>query len=285
MKSYDIALDLKRIRTFFDLSQQNIAEQIGLSKSNILRIENKQINPHPSSIELIYSFSYENGLNLNKEKARFFKEENRNDFLLFHGARDDIKGEIDVNHSLGLNDFGSGFYLGETLQQASTWVAANRNASVYCFYLKNNKALQCKEFFTNREWLYAVLYYRHAFSEDNVPNDVKKIVDEIESLDYLIAPIADNKMYEIINNFIEKKITDEACLHALAMTDLGKQFVLKSQKAINNLVFLDRLYLCRKEKDDYLKIKTKVDNESYNKVKMSLLEYRRKGKYIDELFK
>lgn len=113
---------------------------------------------------------------------------------------------------------------------------------------------------------------------------MKDIIQEIKQCDYLIVPIADNKMYEIINNFIDKKITDEACLHALSMTDLGKQFVLKSQKAINNLVFLDRFYLCNKEKKDYLKVKERNSQESFNKVKMSLLKYRRKGKYIDELF-
>lgn len=103
MKSYDVALDLKRIRSFFDLSQQSFANEIGLSKSNILRIENCQITPHRTTIEVIYSYSYENGLDLNKEKMRFFKEENKKDFLLFHGARDEIKGDIDANHSLGIN--------------------------------------------------------------------------------------------------------------------------------------------------------------------------------------
>ncbi len=285
MKSYNVSLDLKRIRAFYDLSQQAFADEVGLSKSNILRIENSKINPHSGTIELIYNFSYENGLNLNKEKARFFEEEKKTNILLIHGARDEINGEIDAKHSLGVNDFGSGFYLGESLKQAATWVSANSKASVYCFYFANKKELKYKEFSTDRNWLYAILYYRKAFKDDAIPKEIKQIVQEIEQLDYLIAPIADNKMYEIINNFIDKKITDEACLHALALTDLGKQYVLKSQKAIDNLFFLDRLYLCSKEKKDYLKIKETNDEKSFNKVKMSLLEYRRKGKYIDELFK
>lgn len=284
MKTYDAARDLKRIRSFFEKSQSALGEELRLSKSNILRIENGQVFPRPATLEAIYSYSYGQGLDLNKEKARFYEEGKGGNVLLFHGARGEIIGEVDNKHSLPPNDFGNGFYLGTSLKQGATWVAASPSSSVYCFYFAPRGELRKKEFSVDREWMYAILYYRGAFQDKKIPAEVRKIVEEAEKLDYLIAPIADNKMYEILGDFMKGEITDEACLHALSMTDLGKQHVLKSEKAIASLRFVDRLYLCQEEKRNYLKVKAKEDGESLNKVRMSLLEYRRKGKFIDELF-
>lgn len=284
MKNYDVANDLKRIRLFFDKSQVSFANEIGMSKSNVLRIENGSVFPRGMTLESIYSYSYENGLDLNKEKARFFEEDKGQRILLFHGARGEIVGEVDNKHSVSPNDFGNGFYLGESLKQASTWVASSLNPSVYCFYFERKKDLSFLDFQVGRTWMYAILYYRGAFKGKAVPKEVQKIVDEVEAADYLLAPIADNRMYEILGRFMSKEITDEACLHALSMTDLGRQCVLKSQKAIDCLEAIDRLYLCKKERKDYLLLREQEGQESSNKVKMSLIEYRRKGKFIDELF-
>ena len=117
-----------------------------------------------------------------------------------------------------------------------------------------------------------------------VPIEVKKVIDQIEELDYLIAPIADNRVYQTINDFINGLITDEACLHAISLTDLGKQYVFKTMKAINCLECLDRLYLCKDEKEHYKTLRNKKMNEYISQVKMAFIEYRRKGKYFDELF-
>lgn len=285
MKSYDVSRDLKRIRLFFEKSQEDFANELGISRSNVLRIENNQIYPHASAIENIYTYAYERGLNLNLEKSRFFVEEQNDQVVLYHGAKDDIEGDIDNKHSKKINDFGDGFYLGLTIKQAASWIAHQYKSSIYCFYFKKAKDLKIKTLGANREWLYSILYYRGAFDNQIVPKEIMTIIDSIESSDVIIAPIADNKMYEIINKFIDKEITDEACLHALSMTDLGNQYVLKSMKAIKKLTFIDRLYLCRKEKNDYISIKKATENEIDNKVKISLIEYRRKGQYIDELFK
>lgn len=285
MKSYDVALDIKRIRAFFDMSQQSFADSVNISKSNIVRYENKQIFPHYSNLENIYGYAYDRGLNLNLEKSRFYEEEAKDKIVLYHGSRGEIEGELDLKHSIKPNDFGDAFYVGESLKQSATWVSGNPKSSIYCFYFSNFKNLKKKQFYVDREWMYAILFYRGAFFNLDVPEEIKKVVKQVEESDYLIAPIADNKMYQIFNDFIGGKITDEACLHALSMTDLGMQYVIKSEKALKHLNFIDRFFLCRQERNDYLKQKEKEISMSDNKVKMSLIEYRRKGKYFDELFK
>ena len=37
--------------------------------------------------------------------------------LLFHGAKSVIDGDIDVHHGINNNDFGQGFYTGESYEQ------------------------------------------------------------------------------------------------------------------------------------------------------------------------
>ena len=272
------------MREFHDLSTDDFALKSLVSRADITRLEAGNVDTQKKTLDNIYSYSYNQGLNLNKEKARFLTEDKKDSIVLFHGAKGEIVGDIDARHSSISNDFGSGFYLGETLPQAATWVAGVSESSVYCFYFKPKPDMKELVFPVSREWMYAILYYRHAFHRKKVPEEVANIVKQVEEADYIIAPIADNKMYEILNQFIRGNITDEACLHALSMTDLGNQYVLKSDKAIRSLQFRDRFYLCEPEKRDYLMQKEKDALDAVNKVKMSLIEYRRKGAFIDELF-
>ena len=51
-------------------------------------------------------------------------------------------------------------------------------------------------------------------------------------------------MFELIDAFIAGELTDKQTLYALSATHLGMQYVLKSQKALDNLYNLDRCYIC-----------------------------------------
>lgn len=284
MKTYNIQKDIIRIRKFFDLSQERFAKELNISRPSIARYETGTSYPEPLYIEKIYSYSYKNGLNLNKAKESFYQEDKKDNVLLFHGATGDIVGEIDNKHSILPNYFGYGFYAGGNLFQAASWIADKSNGSVYCFYF-NNQNLKSMEFSVDRRWMYAILYYRGAFKNVEINDNIRKLVDEIESCDYLIAPIADNQMYQILNQFASNQITDEACIHALSVTNLGKQYVFKSMKACKQLEFVDRLYLCEKEKDNYLNDRKRYSDESISKANLAKIEYRRKGQYFDEIFK
>ena len=112
---------------------------------------------------------------------------------------------------------------------------------------------------------------------------VLKIINELEDVDVIIAPIADNRMFDIINEFVENEITDEQCKHALAATNLGFQYVLKTQKAITNLNYLREMYVSSKEKDYCINSRISLTNNGLQKVKMARIEYKGKGKYIEEI--
>lgn len=285
MKTYDASKDFLRIRKYFELTQEELANNLEINRVSLARYENGTSFPEQKILDSLFSYAIENGLNLNEAKSIFFNEDKGEKVLLFHGAKGDIKTDIDTKHSILPNDFGEGFYAGEKYEQASTWISEEKNGSVYAFYFKPDKDFKKKEFKVNKEWMYAILYYRGAFKNFKVPLFIETLIKEIEECDYLIAPIADNQMYQILNRFANNEITDVQCYHALSMTNLGLQYVFKSERACQKLECLDRLFICKEEKKQLSKLKMELSKSSQTKADLAIVEYRRKGQYFDEIFK
>lgn len=284
MKTYSIVKDLKTIRKYYALSQEEFALQTGLSRSNIARYELGKVIPSNNSLEKIYSYPYIKNLHLNEIKSMMMKDDRKERILLFHGAKYELKN-IEPNHLVGLKDFGSGFYLADSYDAASTWVSEYNEGSVYAFYLKDREKLKTMEFGVCIEWMYAILYYRGALTKYELSDKVKQLINQIENSDIIIAPIADNAMYDIIKQFEQSMISDVQCLNALSATNLGLQYVLKSQKSVDSLTFIEHLYLCEKEKTDLINQKREKSNVGRDKAKLAIQQHVREGKYCHELFK
>jgi hypothetical protein len=135
----------------------------------------------------------------------------------------------------------------------------------------------------NQDWMMTIAYYRGALGRYQDHPCIQKLRDDSRSCDYIIAPIADNRMFQIINSFIDGEITDEQCKHCLAATNLGSQYVFVSDKAISNVKLLERCYLSVNEKDYYKSIRSSETKLGDDKVKLARIEYRGKGRYIDEI--
>ena len=101
MVNYRIDEDVKLIRELLNLSQKQFAEKIGVD------------------IEKIYTFAFNNNIFINEIKAQLYYEDltNENKLVLYHGAKNIIDGNIDIEHSKNNNDFGKGFYCGESFEQ------------------------------------------------------------------------------------------------------------------------------------------------------------------------
>ena len=284
MKNYDFSRDIKLIRLCLNLSQEDFASEVGLSRSNIARYESGQITPRFDASEKIFNYAFKHGFDINASKTMIYDDKKERDTILFHGARGEIVGEVDIKHSIAPNDFGNGFYLGQTLKQASMWVSTFKQSSVYCFYLQNVKELKALHFKVDYDWMLAILYYRQELEGYKPTKRLKELIKKIENTDIIIAPIADNQMYDTIEAFRNNLISDVACLHALSANNLGFQFVLKSEKACANLVPIDRLYLCQEERNYYLTQKEKTTAEGRNKTSLAISKYRKEGQLFDEIF-
>ena len=283
MKNYDLKKDIESIRELYGLSKEDYANKVGLSRMNINRYENGTIQPTISSLEKIYSFPYSQGFRLNRAKELLFIDNKKGNKLLFHGSKYGLE-TINPKHLIGTKDFGGGLYLGETFESASTWICEYKEGSVYAFYLRNKPSLKVLSFDVSKEWLFSILYYRDAFKKYKLNEEIVELINKIENSDIIVAPIADNQMYDTINRFAQGEITDIQCVHALSATNLGMQYVLKTQKAVDKLTLIDHMFLCEQEKYDYLRTKKENSNIGRDKAQLSIRKYAREGKCIDELF-
>ena len=130
----------------------------------------------------------------------------------------------------------------------------------------------------------AIAYYRGKIDKYANHPIIIKIREKVEKSDMVIAPIVDNQMYQINDDFIFGNLTDEQTKHALSATNLGKQYVFLNDKALEDLELIEHCYLCKKEKSDYLEVKERENGVGIQKVKIAKREFAGKGKYIEEIF-
>ncbi|MBQ0079018.1 MAG: DUF3990 domain-containing protein [Eubacterium sp.] len=280
---YNFATDVKTIRSIRNLTQEDLASAIDVEQVTISRSETGVTSPSPKLLERTYSFAFKNGVRLNALKEMFWREDIPQDHkLLFHGAKSEITGDISLDAGRLNNDFGQGFYTGETYEQAVSFISAFDQSSVYMLDF-NPTRLVSREYSVNQEWMMTIAYYRGRLDAYSDHPKIKRLIEKSRDCDYIIAPIADNRMFQIINSFIDGEITDQQCKHCLAATNLGMQYIFTTQKAIDNLTILERCYVPDNEKKYYVNQRTDVTALGEDKVKMARIKYRGQGKYIDEI--
>lgn len=253
-----------------------------VSKRTLNNIIVNNIVPSKDILENIYSFLYRRGLRINKAKEELFKEIYSGK-VIFHGSKQGLD-RIVLNGTRKNCDFGDGFYLGENYSNALSFVCEKEDSSIYSFKY-NDENLKIVKFDCDIDWLLAICYYRGAIKKYEKHKKIQKIINKIENSDIVIAPIADNKMFYIMSLFYEGEINDKVALHSLSASSLGKQFVFKSEKAIKQLVPIEKYYLSKNEKNNAKKDLMDRTNMIESKLKLSRREFEGKDKYIDELFK
>lgn len=258
--------------------------KLDLSEEEFEAIKSGELEPDKMQLENIYNFAYNSGLFLNEiqwqDRLDEFRKEN--EVVATHGSRTNIKGNIRVDVSGESNDFGNGFYIGEDISQAGMWVGEEPNSSLYILTFDEN-ALVKAQFNVSVDWMLAVCYYRNQIPEYANSERILRIREKVDNCDYVYAPIADNKLFEVIDAFVAEEITDLQCLYALSATHLGYQYVLKTERALENLDIIDHLYFCSVEKSLYNKESDVENNTSLHKAFIAKKRYKDQGQYISEL--
>lgn len=280
---YNFSEDLKSIREILGISQSEFAQKTGVDQVTVSRNESGKTEPSARFLESAYSFAFDKKIKINKLKEMLWRDDlGMNEKLLFHGAKSQIDGEIDIHRGRKNNDFGQGFYAGESYEQAISFVSGFDNSSIY--YLRfDDRNLKCKRYEVNQEWMLTIAYYRGTLEEYKNHPTIKLLIEQSRDCDYIIAPIADNRMFQIINSFIEGDLTDEQCKHCLAATNLGMQYIFKTGKAVSQAKIIERCYISGNEREYYKNIRLEDSKLGADKVKLAKRQYRGQGRYIDEI--
>lgn len=261
-----------------------LLSKLDLTEEEFEAIKSGELIPDKIQLENIYNFAYNSGLFLNEIQWQDRLDEFRveGEVVATHGSRTNIKGNIRVDVSGESNDFGNGFYIGEDIAQAGMWVGEDPNSSLYILTFDEEGLIKA-QFNVSIDWMLAVCYYRNQIPEFANSKRILQIKDKVDNCDYVYAPIADNKLFEVIDAFVAEEITDLQCLYALSATHLGYQYVLKTKKALENLEIIDHLYYSSVEKSLYNKESDVENNTSLHKAFIAKKRYKDQGKYISEL--
>ena len=283
---YQVYQDLESILEILELTQEELATAIGVSRVTANNWLSRKTAISDGNAKILYEYAFRKGIRLNKIKEQFYNEDFVSDgeTLLFHGSKTGIEGEIDLRHNKRINDFGDGFYCGESLEQSAMFVASYPGSSLYMLKF-NGKGLKKRVFHVDRDWMLMVAFFRGGLKEYEDSKMIKKLVTANNGIDYIVAPIADNRMFEIIDSFIDGEITDVQCQHCLAATNLGNQYVFTTQKALDHITLLEKCYLSEPEKEFYLASRQESFKMNMDKVKLARKQYRNQGEYIEDILK
>ena len=280
---YRIAEDMILARNLLEISQVDLAHALGVTPLTVIHWEENKKKPTVSNLEKFYSFCWNKGLDINTIKSQLYFEEFEKDHCknLFHGAKSPIEGKIDIHRSKKRNDFGNGFYCGETLRQAELFITDYNDSCIYMCSC-NVDGLKILRYGVSREWMTSIAYYRGKLT-DGSNLFIREEIKKVEEADLIIAPIADNNMYRLIDQFTDGELTDVQCQHCLSATNLGMQYVFRTDRAVSQIKVLEKCYVSEPEKNHYRRTRSDEQKTSVSKVKAARIKYRGIGKYIDEL--
>ncbi len=283
---YQIIQDIEAVMELKELTMDELAKELGISRITVNNwlLGNTEISER--NITAFYEYVFQKGIRLNKIKEQLYTEElsDGSEVLLFHGAKTKIEGSLSLTCSKRRNDFGAGFYCGESLEQSAMFVATFPSSSLYMLKF-DCENLKKKEFSVNRDWMLMIAYFRERLGEYANSKIITRLRKELDDIDYIVAPIADNRMFEIIDQFIDGEITDIQCQHCLSATNLGNQYVFVSEKALQQVKILERCYLANAEKEAYLTARQESYDMNRDKVKLARRQYRDQGDYIEDILK
>ena len=279
---YKVGRDLELTRYLCGISQEEAAREIGIDRTTLLRIEKSEFTPSEKTINQIYSYLYKKGIDINEIKAMFYDEQMDVGTLLVHGSKSYIDGKIAPFKSRKTSDFGQAFYCAESVKQASLFVTEFEGSCIYILGF-DDRNLNRVNFEINQEWMLAVAYFRGTLDKYKDHPKIQKIVNKVKNADYIVAPIADNRMFDIIGQFVDGYITDEQCEHCLDATHLGMQYAFLTEKATSKIKIFERCFVSTEERNANRKSRLRDSQLSENKVKEAMRLYRNKGKYIEEL--
>ena len=277
--SFNILNDINSFLESEKIDIEILAKNTGISKATLYEI--MEGKPTIKQVyEKFYSYIYNIGYRINLVKEEFLMETKAK--VLFHGSKNGLIN-VNANGSRKNCDFGEGFYLGESYSSTVSFICENNDSCVYSFELNEND-LKIVRFSCSLEWMLAICYFR-GYIKDYENNDlIRKIVDRINNSDMVIAPIADNRMFYIMNQFANGDITENVAIHSLSASSLGNQYILKTDNAINNLKAIEKYYVSQSEKAFYIKQLNQRTEMIETKLKLAKREFK-DGLYIEEILK
>ena len=273
---------IKTIRTKLNLNQEQLASLMGVSPVTVNRWENGKANPSLMAQNELYQICVGHQLDL-AEYIIEREQADENQHVLYHASRFGISGKIQPI-SRSRCDFGRGFYMGTNPIQPLTLVCNERNPVFYTleFNMKNLRVLDVE---MGIDWAMLIAFYR-GYMDGEAGNMIyEKYAHMADGYDVVIGYIANDRMYQVLTDFFERRITDTALIGSLSALKLGRQYVAITQKACDQIRITKERHL---QKLDLMILKDRSivrRKEGFDTADRIITEHRRDGRYFDEIMR
>ena len=202
--------------------------------------------------------------------------------LLYHGSMTGLYLPIVVDYSDNPCDFGQGFYLGDMKEQAENRVCNSAQNRIYQMDLAL-EGLRVYRFSDVVLWALFVGINRGRLDPAGYPLLQKITEDLLENYDVLVGHIADDKIAQSFNRFLDEDMTDLALAASLAEVRYGCQYVLKTQKAVDMLKITDVWQMDKEQRRLSLAWGQGQKKNLDERLDGIRRQYRRTGRFVDEI--
>lgn len=278
---------IKAIRNHTGLSQQELAERLGVTFATINRWENAKAAPNRLAQSKLYDFCKEMNIPVyDMLIQKIWDEANAlqisdDRIVLFHGSKSGIAGRI-APISREKCDFGAGFYMGTEPMQPLTLICDYEKAKFYIVSISLDN-LRTLDVPADLDWAMIVAYNRGKMDSIKGTAMYEKYRMLCEGNDIMIGSIANDRMFYVLDNFFQGNITDLALVKSLSALQFGRQYVAVTQTGCDAVRIEKEIPL------SYLEKRFLRDVSEANRVKgVSMADdicknYRREGVFFDEI--
>ena len=208
---------------------------------------------------------------------------------IYHGSLTIIKKPI-YGYGNPYNDYGLGFYCTEEKDKAKEWAVdyeLDGYANCYELDITGLKILNLEEKpLTLLHWLALLIQNRQFKDKSVLVKDakeylIKKYFIDCSNYDVIIGYRADDSYFSFAKDFLQGTISYRQLSLALKLGNLGKQVVLKSEKAFKSICFVEaeKAYA-----NEWYPKKNKRENDARNEYFNSTKMKRQKGDiYINQI--
>jgi hypothetical protein len=172
---------------------------------------------------------------------------------IYHGSKKIIE-KPSFKGSNPKNDYGAAFYLTKDLESAKSWACRNDSVGIVNKYKVDDKVfnklkvldLTNKDKYSVLNWLAILVHFRTINSSLRKKNEMvlewlSKYYVDVDDYDVVIGFRADDSYFRFPISFISNDLSFEDLEEIFISGNLGVQYAFISEKAINSLIYVDKL--------------------------------------------
>lgn len=178
-----------------------------------------------------------------------------NKMTIYHGSTEIVNSPL-YGKGKVYNDYGQGFYCTEEIELAKEWACTeNKDGYVnrYTLDMRDLKIVDLSsDAYTVLHWLAILMKFRIVRLSSPLMKKgsswvIEHFMPDILSADIIVGYRADDSYFSFARAFVNNEISIGQLARAMKLGKLGKQIVLKSEKAFERIQFQEAIYVDKLE--------------------------------------